>query len=559
MAKKTLKKTKTVKKKASKKKVSKKTFSKKSVPKNKTAKSKPAPQKKATSKPKKVGSTKPKSFSIQEIPEKGAELSNDVYTINNFIQGSWQDSNSRMRFLSINPANKNDIVAEVSRSNYHDIKDAIRAAKEIFPDWRSLTPQERANILERAAQLLEEQKELLSNTIVREVGNTKSEADDEVNKAIKSAHHLASLGSTLESTSQEVNGTERYLKREPVGAFVIITPWCSPLELPVNKIFSALVAGNTVVFKPAREASTCAYLLVKILEEAGIQAGVLNLINGSGSEIGSYLITHNEVDGISFTGCTNVGKLVGASCGTSFKKHELHLGDKSSMIVLEDADIKLAVKSALIGAFRNAGQKCNSTSRIIVLNKVYDEFVKKFITQTNKLVIGPGENSISEIGPVINEESLRKVKEFVRVGRNEDRADMICGGGRYSGENCENGFFYQPTVFLDVTPEMHIATQEVLGPVVCIMRARNEADAVRISNDSRYGLVSSVFSSSPVKARRVANLLDVGIVNINTPTIYCEPDVPFGGRKHSGTGARKGGNRALDSFTELKVICMDKD
>ena len=399
---------------------------------------------------------------------------------------------------------------------------------------------------------------MLSNLIVRETGFTKSESDEEVRKAISHAYHLAGEGTRLDSVYIEGNNNDNYLKREPLGIFAIITPWCSPLEVPVNKIFSALVAGNTVVFKPARSASTCGMFIVKALEKAGLPRGVLNLILGSGSELGSYLISHADVDGVSFTGSTNVGKLIGGSCGTRFKKHELNLGDKSAMVVLSDADINESVDAGLIGAFRNAGQRCNSTSRIIVIDKIYDKFVERFVNLTKKLSIAPSHQLYCEICPLIDEVSFSRVNEVVRIGRNEDRANMILGGGRYFVEDCKNGFFYEPTIFIDVIPEMNISQQESLGPVVCIMRAKNEKDVVRIVNSSSYGLVASIFSSNVSKAHKIADQLDVGIVNINLPTIHSEPEAPFVGRKDSGSGHMRGGSHSLDSFTEIKVVSVSK-
>lgn len=495
---------------------------------------------------------------IQGIPEKPANLTKETFEVKNFIGGMWKQSPSGQTFNSLNPSNHIDTVAIITRSNFEDVKEAITFAKSSFEEWKNTPAENRAKILFRTAQILEEQKEFLSNLVVREVGFTKHESDEEVRKAISHAYHLASEGTRLDSVYIEANNNDNYLKREPLGVFAIITPWCSPLEVPVNKIFSALVAGNTVVFKPARASSTCAMFIVKALEKAGIFKGVINLILGSGSELGSYLISHSDVDGVSFTGSTNVGKLIGGSCGTRFKKHELNLGDKSAMIVLNDADINNAVNSALVGAFRYAGQRCNSTSRIIVLDKVYDQFVDKFVNTAKKLTIAPGYQITSEVCSLIDEVAFSRINEAVRIGRNEDRANMKFGGGRYFAGDCRSGFFYEPTIFTEVTPEMNISQQEILGPMVCIMRARNENDAVRIANSSSYGLVASIFSSNVSKAHKIADQLDVGIVNINLPTTHSEPEAPFVGRKDSGSGHIRGGSHSLDPFTELKVVSVSK-
>jgi alpha-ketoglutaric semialdehyde dehydrogenase len=565
-AKKTVKKTAKKKSKAPKK--VKKTTSKKvkkPIKKVKTLKKKvkSSSKKKQTSKKQKKTLVQPKTKQlslIQEVPERYALLSTETYNIRNLINGTWKNSASGFTFQSINPADQKDLIAKIAKSNYKDVKEAIESAKLAFKEWSEANSGIRAKILFQTVQNLESNKEFISNLIVREVGFTKAEADAEVKKAISTAYYLAGEGSRLESVFVDGNNSnDNYMKKEPLGTFAIITPWCSPLEIPVNKLFSALVSGNTVVFKPAQEASACAMFLCKYLEQAGLPDGVVNMVTGSGSELGTYLIGHNDINGVSFTGCSNVGKLIGGSCGSRFKRHELHLGDKSSMIVLADADIKNAVNSALIGSFRYAGQRCNSTSRIIVLNKIYDNFVKKFVNETKKLIINLPSSKDVDLGPVVSERSLSKVKEMVRVGRNEDRATMACGGGRFFSGKCKEGFFYEPTVFVDVTPNMGIAQEEILGPVVCIMRARNESEAIKMVNDSRYGLVASVFTSSISKAHNVANELQVGVVNINAPTTYSEVEVPFGGRKDSGNGSRTGGATSLDTFTELKVVSVNKE
>jgi alpha-ketoglutaric semialdehyde dehydrogenase len=507
----------------------------------------------------KAKSPKKQSTLIQETPEKSASLNKEMLTVRNFIEGSWKQSASKLNFFSFNPGNKQDVVAEVAKSNFEDIREAIGVAKSKFNEWKEVNAGTRSNILFRAAQLLEEKKEELSNLVVRETGFTKPEADDEVRKAISSAFYLAGEGARLDSVYVEGSkGNDNYMKKEPIGVFAIITPWCSPLEIPVSKLFAALVSGNSVVFKPAQETSTCAAEVVKALEEAGIPAGVLDMVAGSGSELGSYLTTHNDIDGVSFTGCTNVGKLIGGSCGSRFKKHELHLGDKSAMIVLDEGSIQEAIHAGLIGAFRHAGQRCNSTSRIIVVNKIYDKFVDKFVNQAKKLNIGLPWSNDTDVGPLINEKAFNRVNEYIRIGRNEDRAVMRCGGQRHFTEKCKQGFFYEPTVFAEVTPEMSIAQEEILGPVVSIIRARNDQDAIEVANRSKYGLVVSIFTDSISKAHKVSDHLDVGVVNINIPTTYSEVEVPYGGRKESGNSIKRGGASSLDAFTELKVVSVSK-
>ncbi len=488
-----------------------------------------------------------------------AQAPPEMYTVKNYIDGTWRVSHSRQAFQSLNPANSRDVVGNITSSNIEDVDQAAAAARFHFQSWGKKSPEERSRILFRAAQLLADDREVFSNILLREIGTAKAEADLEVVHAIDTARYYAGKALDLEGLYVEgATKTDIFMKRVAVGVFIIITPWTHPLQTAVARLFACLSTGNTIVFKPSRRSAVCSMLLVKILERAGLPPGVLNLINGSGNDLGSYLTGHAEVDGVSFTGSTNTGKIIGGSCGARFKKHELHMSGHCAMIVTQHADIDKAVIDGLIGSFRGAGQYHNSTARIIIEDAVYDKFRKKFAEGMAQLVIAPGDANPCDIPPLRDEATLRRVHEAIRAAKNEDHARISVGGNQHMSKECRNGWFFEPTLIEGVIPQMHVSHQEILGPVVCFIRAKDENEAVTFANNSRYGLVTSVYTDNIKQAYRIAEKLDCGVVHINQPTTATDTHVVFGGVKDSGNGHRSG-RLSIDVFTKWQTVSVSKE
>ena len=346
--------------------------------------------------------------------------------------------------------------------------------------------------------------------------------------------------------------------RVPVGVFGLITPWNFPIAIPGWKVFPALICGNTVVFKPSSDTTVCAAKFVEALAEAGLPKGVLNLIHGPGGEVGEYLVSHPGVDAVSFTGSFDTGKRLEGICGAIHRMIVTEMGGKNAIIVMDDADLDLAVEGAVWGGFGTTGQRCTAASRIVVHRKVYRRFVEKFKTAASCLKLGDGLQRETDVGPVINESQFNKILRYIEVGKNEG-AKLILGGKPCRKGSCSKGYFIEPTLFSDVTPEMRIAQEEIFGPVVSVIKAEDLEDAIRIVNRTPYGLSSSIYTQD-VNASAIAERdLETGIVYINASTIGAEIQLPFGGIKHSGYGRKEAGGRggALDTYSRWKVIYRD--
>ena len=470
------------------------------------------------------------------------------------------DSSDGGTIKSVNPANTDDVVGVVPASTKEDVDMAVEAARGAFNSWRLVPPPKRGEILFRAAELILRNKEELGRLVTREMGKILAEGLGDVQEAIDMAYYMAGEGRRLsgETVPSELAAKDCKSVRVPVGVFALITPWNFPTAIPAWKLLPALIGGNTVVFKPSSYTPVAATRLVELLVEAGVPDGVVNLVHGSGVGVGEVLASHPGIDGVSFTGSSAVGERLATLCSGLDKEVSCEMGGKNPIIVMDDARLDLAVEGCIWGAFGTTGQRCTAASRIIVHEKVYDRFLDMFIKATRRLRVGDGLNEETQVGPLINESQMKKVLEYIGIGRSEG-ARLITGGRRLCEGEYAKGYFVEPTVFADVTPAMRIAREEIFGPVAAVLKARDLDDAIAIANDSEYGLSSAIYTQDVNKSAVAERDLDAGIVYINAPTIGAEIQLPFGGIKKSGMGHREAGGRggAIEMFTRWKVIYRD--
>lgn len=479
-----------------------------------------------------------------------------AYVYKNYVNGEWIENSSGRTFRSINPAHKSEILGIFQKSEEEDVKAAVDAAEDAFEKWSSTPPPKRAEVLFKAARIMEEKKDELGRLVTKEMGKVLTEGLADVQEAIDMFKYMAGEGRRLFGNTTTSELPEKFCMtiRRPVGIFALITPWNFPIAIPAWKIAPCLVAGNTAVFKPASDTPLCAVELVKILERAGLPKGVLNLVTGSGSEAGLALVRSKKVRGISFTGSREVGAQITREAG--IKRVGLELGGKNPIIVMDDADIDLAVDGAVWGGFGTAGQRCTAASRIIVHSNVKEEFMRKFVARTGKLRVGDGLDPDVDMGPLINEAQLNKVHYYTELGIREG-AKLVMGGKVLRGNGYDDGFFYSPTIFDGVTVDMRIAQEEIFGPTVCIFEAGNLDEAVDIANSIEYGLSSSIYTKDLNKAFKAIHSIEAGITYVNASTIGSEAHLPFGGVKNTGNGTREGGIHGIDEFTEIKTVYID--
>ncbi len=469
----------------------------------------------------------------------------------NFVNGERVFSKTGKTFLDVNPADRRDVIGRMQRSGPADIDRAVKAAKEALSGWKATPAPKRAQILFKSARILEERKEELARTMSREMGKIMKETRADVQEAIDTAYFFAGEGRRLygQTVPSELKNKMCLTLRRPVGVCGLITPWNFPLAIPSWKVYPALICGNTAVLKPAEDTPLMSLLFAELLAESGLPKGVLNVVTGFGEEAGAALVKSKEVALISFTGSSSVGSLIAASCGKSLKRVSLEMGGKNAQIVMEDADLPLAVEAALWGAFATSGQRCTAASRIILHEKIHDKFVKFFLARAKKIKIGAASDSSTEMGPIINQKQLNQIHRHVQRAKKEG-ARLVLGGSF-------DGLFYRPTVFTHVRPHMKIARVEVFGPVVAFIKVRDYEEAIRVINDSSYGLSSSIFTRDVIRAVRSMESIETGITYINSSTIGAEAHLPFGGVKNSGNGHREAGPTALDIFSEWKTIFID--
>jgi aldehyde dehydrogenase (NAD+) len=416
----------------------------------------------------------------------------------------------------------------------------------------------RAELLYRAAEILLERKEEFSRDMTREMGKVIKETRGDVQEAIDSAYYMAGEGRRLfgPTTPSELPNKFAMAVRQPLGVCGMITPWNFPMAIPSWKLLPALVCGNTCVIKPAQDTPLSTFNLVRALTDAGVPKGVVNVVTGFGSSVGTPLTEHPEIRAISLTGSSEVGRIVGTTAAKTFKHCSLELGGKNPMIVLDDANLDLAIEGGLWGAFGTTGQRCTATSRIIVQKGVYNEFVERLVERAKTLKIGNGLDESIDMGPAINESQLTTDLKYVGIGKDEG-AKLLCGGNRLDSGEYQHGWFMEPTVFGDVDRKMRIAQEEIFGPVVSVMPCDGLEDAISIANDIEYGLSSSIYTRDVNRAFQAMRDLYAGITYINAPTIGAEVHLPFGGVKATGNGHREGGVGAIDFYTEWKAVYVD--
>ncbi|HXZ41241.1 MAG TPA: aldehyde dehydrogenase family protein [Terriglobales bacterium] len=476
----------------------------------------------------------------------------------NFIDGEWVEASTGETFENRNPADTRDLVGIFQKSGKADVDAAVEAAKHAFAKWRLVPAPRRAELVYRAAEILIERKEEYSRDMTREMGKILKETRGDVQEAIDTAYYMAGEGRRMfgPTTPSELPNKFAMAIRQPLGVCAMITPWNFPMAIPSWKLLPAIVCGNTCVIKPAQDTPLSTFNLVRALVDAGLPKGVINIVTGFGSGIGAPMTEHPEVRAVSLTGSSEVGRIVGTSAAKSFKHCSLELGGKNPMIVLDDANLDLAIEGGLWGGFGTTGQRCTATSRIIVQKDVYSEFVERYVERAQSLKVGNGLDETVEMGPAINANQLKTDLDYIEIGKAEG-ARMKCGGNRLTDGEYQYGFFLEPTVFVDVDPKMRIAQEEIFGPVVSIIPCENLEHAIEIANGIQYGLSSSLYTKDVNRAFKAMRDLYTGITYINAPTIGAEVHLPFGGVKATGNGHREGGIGAIDFYTEWKSVYVD--
>lgn len=476
----------------------------------------------------------------------------------NLIGGEWVESRSGRTFENQNPANTKDVLGIFPRSNQDDVNDAVEAAKRAFERWRLTPAPRRGEIIYRCAQILQERKEDYARDMTREMGKILKETRGDVQEAIDTAFYMAGEGRRLDGRTvpSELPNKFAMAMRVPLGVVGMITPWNFPMAIPSWKIFPAIVCGNTCVIKPAEDTPLSTVNLVRALIDAGLPPGVVNIIHGFGPEAGAPMLDHPGVRAISFTGSSEVGRIVGEVAARNFKPCSLEMGGKNAIVVLNDANVDLAIDGALWGGFGTTGQRCTAASRVIVQKGVYNQFADKFAARARALRVGPGIDEQNDMGPQINQQQIETTRKYVDVGKSEG-ARLLAGGNRLTTGGRGDGYFFEPTIFGDAHGNMRIAQEEIFGPVVSMIPADSLEDALDISNSVAYGLSSAVYTRDVNRAFKAMRDLETGITYINAPTIGAEVHLPFGGTKATGNGHREGGIGAIDFYTQWKAIYVD--
>ena len=477
----------------------------------------------------------------------------------NYIGGRWVAPRSGEWFENTNPADTREVVGRFPVSDSEDVAAAVEAAKGAADRWRRLPAPRRAEILFRLGEILVRHKDRCAREMTREMGKVLKEAGGDVQEAIDCTYYTAGEGRRLHGYTTPAEMPDKFAMcvRQPVGLCGLITPWNFPMAIPSWKLIPALVCGNTVVIKPAEDTPLSTYNLVKACEEAGVPAGVVNMVTGYGETAGAALVEHPHVRLISFTGSTEVGRIVAGSCAERNAICSLELGGKNVIMVMEDADLELAVEGAVWGAFGTSGQRCTASSRVVVHKKVYKRFTQMLVERAKALRVGNGLDEKTDVGPVINSDALHRILGYIEVGQREDRARLACGGNRLDKGEHANGYFVEPTVFADAAPEMRIAQEEIFGPVTAVIPANSLEEAVEIGNGVRYGLSASIYTADVNRAFRAMSEMYTGIFYVNSSTIGAEVHLPFGGTKATGNGHREAGTQVLDIFTEWKSVYVD--
>lgn len=480
-------------------------------------------------------------------------------TYHNYINGEWVPSESGEVFENLNPADTRDLVGRFPLSTQEDVNRAVNAAQQAFAKWRATPAPRRAELLFRLGEILIRNKDRFTADMTREMGKVLKEAGGDVQEAIDCTYYTAGEGRRLHGFTTPAEMPDKFAMcvRQPVGICGLITPWNFPMAIPSWKLIPALICGNTVVIKPAEDTPLSTYNLVKACEEAGIPPGVVNLVTGYGEPVGAAMTNHPALRLISFTGSTETGRIVASACAERNAICSLEMGGKNAIIVMDDADVDLAIEGALWGAFGTSGQRCTASSRLIVHKKVYKQFTQKLVEKTRALRVGNGAETATDVGPVINADAVDKILKYIDIGRTEDGATLACGGKRLTKGEYANGFFISPTVFTDVAPDARIAQEEIFGPVTAVIPTTSLEEAIEIGNSVRYGLSAAIYTRDVNRAFHAMNEMYTGIFYINSSTIGAEVHLPFGGTKGTGNGHREAGTQVLDIFSEWKSVYVD--
>lgn len=477
--------------------------------------------------------------------------------LKNYINGVWKDSATGRTYEDRDPAN-GDLLCTVTLSSKEDVDEAVAAAKKAYWAWRALPAPAKGDILIKAAHILEQRKEDIARELTCEMGKVIAEARGDVQEAIDMFYLIGGEGRRLkgETVPCEMKNKSVYVVRDSLGVCGLITPWNFPTAIPTWKMAPALVCGNTIVVKPATETPRCMVRMFEALIDAGLKdyPGVLNLVLGGGGEVGEAILHHKDVSMISFTGSTDVGRRIATVCGETLKRSSLEMGGKNAIIVMDDADLHLAVDSAIWSAYGTTGQRCTACSRLIVHRKVKAEFEKLMVEAIKKLRLGHG--LTSDVGPLVNMGARKKVDEYVKIGVAEG-AKLLIGGDIATDGDLAKGAFYQPTLFTDCTPTMRISQEEIFGPVCAIIPCDSLEEAIEINNNTAFGLSSAIITNSVNNAMVAARDITTGLVYINAGTIGAEVQTPFGGTRGTGNGHREGGVQVIDAFSEWKCVTFD--
>lgn len=468
-----------------------------------------------------------------------------------FIGGKWVSPSSHKYFPSLNPATEKPIASFASATE-KDVKHAIATAEAALPKWKKVPAPKRGQILLKFAELLKKNKEQLAKLVSTEMGKVLPEARGDVQEAIDIAEYMAGEGRRLfgHTTPSELPDKFALTMQIPLGVCSLITPWNFPLAIPAWKIMPALVCGNTVVFKPSSDTPMCAARFVELLSEAGVPAGVVNMVTGSGEELGHELVSNSAVRGVSFTGNKQTGEWIVKNAG--IKKVGLEMGGKNAIIIMDDADLDLALKGVVWGAFGTTGQRCTAASRVLVHEKVKKEFEHLLVKKSSLLRLGSGIKTSTDVGPLINKKAVEKVHYYTELGLSEG-AKLLLGGKPGKGK----GFFYAPTIFSEVSPRMRIAREEIFGPSLSIISVKDIEEAIKVANSIEYGLSSSIYTKNISNAFRAIEEIEAGITYVNSSTIGAEVHLPFGGVKGTGNGAREAGIEGINEFSEVKTVYID--
>jgi alpha-ketoglutaric semialdehyde dehydrogenase len=476
----------------------------------------------------------------------------------NFINGKWVDAKSGKTFENRNPAHWDEIVGIFPRSGKEDVDEAVKVAKAAFEKWRLVPAPKRGDIMRKVGDLMVARKEELARQMTREMGKVLAETRGDVQEGIDTAYYASSEGRRLfgHTVPSELPNKFNMAMRVPIGVAGIVTPWNFPMAIPTWKIFPALLCGNTVVFKPASDTPATATSLVEILMDAGVPEGVVNIVHGGGGEVGTSIVSHPDVDLVSFTGSTAVGKRISETAASTLKRVSLELGGKNAQIVMDDGDLELALDGVLWGAFGTTGQRCTATSRLILHEKIHDKFLQMLVDRAGRLKLGDGLLDGVDVGPCVNEGQQKTVQEYVQIGQKEG-ANLVLGGTVPKTGGLDKGWFHTPTIFADVKPEHRIAREEIFGPVLSVIKIRTLDEAVNVLNNTIYGLSSSIYTANVNNAFQAIRDIKAGITYINAPTIGAEAHMPFGGVKQTGNGHREGGWTVYDFFSEWKTVYVD--